>query len=793
MAGRKRTTHQSQLWQRSDTSSSSSSDADPSSSKRAKRQVTVATFEKWQRDFDRLHQTRTWLRCDRSQDRSLVDLLWCDVCRKYEDSIRGMKNFQAAWTAGSTNQRTSNVLDHAASDQHKAAMTRRYADQAKADNRPITSYAPIARGLLTLEDSVKATMKLKFDICYLIAREGMAFEKYPPLYELQTRHGVNLGSAYKSPQSAKTFTHYIAAAQREALMVALANTPFFSFLMDGSTDSGNLEQELVVVLFCQKDDSTEEIRSYARFLCVATPEKADANGLIKCLSHSLHPLGIEDVLNQDNVLSVQGKPILVGGGTDGASVNISRQNGMKGNIEGALPWVVWSWCYAHRLELACKDGIKSRLFKDIEQLLLRLYYLYEKSPKKTRELEGIVEDLKEVFELPRGGNMPVRSHGSRWITHKRKVLQRVVDRFGAYVNHLATLADDRALRVEDRARIKGYVGKWVQYKCILGCAMYVDLLKPPSLLSLSLQGCQLDIVLGIKNILKASAALKTLARQDPLEWPTAKLVEERIQEEGSEKMYQGATLKNVTLTAKENVKEEVLRDLGRLNDSMRERLEWSDITLLRSLLVFIETQNWAERSRNPNDSDEGIEDCSLAEVKKSVELLTSHFRKPLEAKGVTIATIQDEIEDIVDYARKYIDINSSLYRKVWYKLQSCPDASKWPNVIALSQLAFSLPFSNGRVEQIFSALKILKPARRTNLHTDTLNDLLEIYVEGVPLSSFSADRAVELWWSDCNTSRRPNQQSRKPYHSHNTESIDEEQQEGEHPTLDDWDELFCDD
>ena len=66
------------------------------------------------------------------------------------------------------------------------------------------------------------------------------------------------------------------------------------------------------------------------------------------------------------------------------------------------------------------------------------------------------------------------------------------------------------------------------------------------------------------------------------------------------------------------------------------------------------TQNWAERSCNPNDSDEGIEDCSLAEVKKSVELLTSHFRKPLEAKGVTIATIQDEIEDIDDYAQKYL-------------------------------------------------------------------------------------------------------------------------------------------
>ena len=122
-----------------------------------------------------------------------------------------------------------------------------------------------------------------------------------------------------------------------------------------------------------------------------------------------------------------------------------------------------------------------------------------KSPKKMRELEGIV---KEVFELPNGGSVSIRSQGSRWITHKRKALQRVVDRYGAYVNHLLTLADNRALRAEDRARIKGYVGKWVQYKSILGCDLYVDLLKPPSLLSLSLQGCELDIVL-IKNM-KAS-------------------------------------------------------------------------------------------------------------------------------------------------------------------------------------------------------------------------------------------------------------------------------------------------
>ena len=161
------------------------------------------------------------------------------------------------------------------------------------------------------------------------------------------------------------------------------------------------------------------------------PTKADADGLLNCLGRGLSSLGITNILDKSRVLGVTGKPILVGGGTDGASVNVAEQNGMRGKLQRELPWVSWAWCYAHRLELACKDAFSSKLFKDIVEMLLRLYYLYEKSPKKSRELADIVADLKEVFEFPDGGNLPIRSQGSRWIYHKRKALQRIVDRYGA--------------------------------------------------------------------------------------------------------------------------------------------------------------------------------------------------------------------------------------------------------------------------------------------------------------------------------------------------------------------------
>ena len=93
---------------------SACSSSDSSSTKRNKRQVSVATFEKWQRQYDSDYQSVLWLRCTKDDnDRSLVSTLWCDVCRQHEARITGMSNFSASWITGSTNHRTSSIVDHA--------------------------------------------------------------------------------------------------------------------------------------------------------------------------------------------------------------------------------------------------------------------------------------------------------------------------------------------------------------------------------------------------------------------------------------------------------------------------------------------------------------------------------------------------------------------------------------------------------------------------------------------------------------------------------------------------------
>ena len=92
----------------------------------------------------------------------------------------------------------------------------------------------------------------------------------------------------------------------------------------------------------------------------------------------------------------------------------------------------------------------------------------------------------------------------------------------------------------------------------------------------------------------------------------------------------------------------------------------------------------------------------------------------------------------------HADIWTYAVQNIKSKLHSCPFMGKWPNLLKLCALAFSLPFSNGRVEQIFSSMKFVKNSRRINLENNTLNDLLEIYIEGPPLSSFCPDAATEL-------------------------------------------------
>ena len=241
----------------------------------------------------------------------------------------------------------------------------------------------------------------------------------------------------------------------------------------------------------------------------------------------------------------------------------------------------------------------------------------------------------------------------------------------------------------------------------MACAMYIDILQSPSLLSLSLQDNNLDIVKGIRGILKSHKSLKKFSSLDPFQWPTVRVTCCKIAEDPDEDgkyMYQGVCLKSYSESVKKACKEQVVADLNRLDEQLRTRLEWSNLTLLRAILILLDTQNWTSRHSSNSEED----DESLDEIKSSIGTIVEYFRAPLEAKNVELCCILDEIEDAVLYSRRYLNIEKDSYKNVWYRLHTAPDTAQWPNLLQICQLLFSLPFSTAKVERIFSVLKAIK-------------------------------------------------------------------------------------
>ena len=150
-------------------------------------------------------------------------------------------------------------------------------------------------------------------------------------------------------------------------------------------------------------EAMEHVRS--KLLAVRQPHGGDAKSLYDCLVAAMEYVQISDW-----------KDKLVGFGCDGANVNIAA-GGLRGYLTEGVPWIVVFWCLAHRLELALKDSLKDTLFSAIDEMLLRVYYLYHNSPKKCRELDEVVLELRMCLEELGSesylrGNRPIRACGT---------------------------------------------------------------------------------------------------------------------------------------------------------------------------------------------------------------------------------------------------------------------------------------------------------------------------------------------------------------------------------------------
>lgn len=95
---------------------------------------------------------------------------------------------------------------------------------------------------------------------------------------------------------------------------------------------------------------------------------------------------------------------------------------------------------------------------------------------------------------------------------------------------------------------------------LVSCALYIEALKPVSLLSLTLQSEKADIVSSIENTLKSVKSLQALVQKDPKEWVQIELLKNNIKEVEGKREYQGFPVPDIDATV-DQCKVHVLADL----------------------------------------------------------------------------------------------------------------------------------------------------------------------------------------------------------------------------------------
>ena len=215
---------------------------------------------------------------------------------------------------------------------------------------------------------------------YHVIKNEDPYTHYPKLLKLQTKNGVSqllkskTQASYATDDAGAIFGDFIGRYNVDLLKKHLDKINYFSVLTDGSTDASFTVQEAMYILFL--NDGVPKVRYFS----VESVKNANAAGIHE---------NIQTAFNRFGVTKFEDR--IVGLNADGASVNMGPLNGLGKIDKDSALWLQLVHCFNHRIKLALKDAFDTSPFGDIDNMLMKLYYLYEKSPKRYRELKELSE------------------------------------------------------------------------------------------------------------------------------------------------------------------------------------------------------------------------------------------------------------------------------------------------------------------------------------------------------------------------------------------------------------------
>ena len=635
-------------------------------------------------------------------------IMQCTICNEFP-TLAGGNSF----VTGTASFRVQNLRAHNTSKQHHCCVK----EAKEARDKPRS--APMNVLVRNMEAGVREKMVKLFNIAFFVAKEEIAFAKFPSLCALHIKNDVELGQTYFNDHACRAFVDNIAGVMMDSLSTKLKKERFFSVMCDGSTDSADLEQELMYVRFLQGGIPIN------LFLSVQALRSGDAPGICN---------GLDAAFQHAELSSGEWRDRLVGFGADRAAVMLGRSRGVAALLQEDVPHMVEIHCVAHRLELGILDATKQEtVLSDVKEMLKTIYKHYHYSPKALCELRAVAEAL-EMKVLK-----PVNILGTRWVSHMPRALEVLLRDFQPIFLHFQHTIEARSASADMQGWARAVTGKlhnYINFKVVMFMHFMLDVLDECGRLSQVFQRDTATLTTVHTALQRLELALSAMISR-----PAQHLHSFLENCVGESNTFQGVDLRgerDAEIERFSYVKTRIIHAILRFLESRFSSFDTSAV--LKAGTIF-DHKTWPEDRK---------ELATFGE--ENLKCLLTHFRAPLEHNGCNLVAAEQEWLNMKIYI--FHNLQMLQYTTLWQRMLN-EYSEDYHNILMVVEIILVLPISTASCERGSSALKRIKNDWRSCLCNAALESLLRIVIDGPEVSDFDAMDTLGKWWNSSERSRRP--------------------------------------
>ena len=415
------------------------------------------------------------IKSKKSMGKKMVNFVWCKVCAQYKEPILSKVKGSAKTSALSFINGTNFVTRHSVmrhlnggtgSGHHIVLVLERGKPKEQQigidlSNKPVLSQQSIVS--LTKTSTKEGYTKLFRTAYELAMNPTISLAQFHTLVKVQRKNGVRLIEGHDDGKAAREFIHYIADTISEKTAAILGNSNFMSILTDGSqaTKTGS-EKGLVLI---RTERNGIPVCFVASLLEMSEWGGIDANSLKNGMDSNFSDNGSIPLSENAYVHKV------IWFTDDGASVNFERIAELMKRLSNGRDWLVTSHCVNHRVEIAVKDSFRTSDFGAVDEFYTGIFNLLKNSGK----LKGEIKEAAKVLNIKH--YVLIKITGTRFVGHRRKVYDRLLQIWSALIAAFENLVADRKTTKTTREKVNSYLEKLTSYKFLNMACCYADILE----------------------------------------------------------------------------------------------------------------------------------------------------------------------------------------------------------------------------------------------------------------------------------------------------------------------------